>query len=239
MTGLKKHSGIIFWAAFIVCMVGLFAINRERIRETISTSGLPNRFAHWFGGKTPEALEVPDEVISPPQTLVVSEPAIVPELIETYTEPPPLEEPAPVATLQRRTLYFIMVDQNGDTHQTPVQRTFPDTDTPLTAALSALLQGTSSDEAQQGLISLIPAGTRIISAAVQQGTAYLSFDENFLYNTLGAEAYADQVKQIVWTATEFPTVKNVQILIEGRKENYLGDNVWIGEPLTRESFSTR
>ena len=43
--------------------------------------------------------------------------------------------------------------------------------------------------------------------------------------------------QIVYTATEFSTVKSVQFLIDGQKKEYLGsEGVWIGSPLSRTSF---
>ena len=50
------------------------------------------------------------------------------------------------------------------------------------------------------------------------------------------EGYAGQIRQIVFTITEFPNIKSVQILIEGRRLDYLGEGVWIGSPLGRESL---
>jgi spore germination protein GerM len=103
-------------------------------------------------------------------------------------------------------------------------------------SFQALLSGPTAEERRGGFISLIPEGTRILSAAVRGSTAYLSFSEDFQYNTYGVEGYAAQLKQVIWTATEFPTVRDVQILIEGRRLDYLGESVWIGSPLGRDSF---
>jgi spore germination protein GerM len=100
--------------------------------------------------------------------------------------------------------------------------------------LQSLLQGPSAEERHRGLISLIPQGTRIINATVRGETAYINFSEEFQYNTYGVEGYAAQLKQVVWTATEFSNVKDVQILIEGRRVDYLGESVWIGSPLSRD-----
>lgn len=86
------------------------------------------------------------------------------------------------------------------------------------------------------MVSLIPSGTRILSATVRGNTAYINFSEDFQYNTYGVEGYAAQLKQIVWTATEFPNVENVQILIEGRRVDYLGEGIWIGSPLNRDEL---
>jgi spore germination protein GerM len=103
-------------------------------------------------------------------------------------------------------------------------------------SLNALLAGPSAAERQRGLVSLIPRNTRILSATVRGATAYISFSEDFQYNTYGVEGYAAQRQQIVWTATEFSTVKDVQILIEGRRVDYLGEGIWIGSPISRESL---
>jgi spore germination protein GerM len=46
-----------------------------------------------------------------------------------------------------------------------------------------------------------------------------------------------ELKQVVYTATEFPTVENVQILVEGEISKYLGpEGVAIDKPLSRGSF---
>jgi spore germination protein GerM len=127
------------------------------------------------------------------------------------------------------------VDPDGILLRTRVTRDLPVTNSPMTDVLNALLQGPSVAEKGRGLISLIPGGTRILSAVVRGSTAYINFNENFLFNEFGIEGYAGQLRQVVWTATEFSTVKDVQILIEGRRIDYLGESIWIGSPVGRES----
>jgi spore germination protein GerM len=103
-------------------------------------------------------------------------------------------------------------------------------------SLNALLAGPTTEEQRRGLLNLIPANAKILSCTVRGSTAYINFSEDFLYNTYGVEGYAAQLRQIIWTATEFPTVKDVQILIEGRRIDYLGEGIWIGSPVNRESL---
>jgi spore germination protein GerM len=103
-------------------------------------------------------------------------------------------------------------------------------------ALNILIQGPNTEEQRQGLVTLIPQGTRILAARVQGSTAYISFSEEFQYNTYGVEGYAAQLRQIVWTATEFQGVKDIQILIEGRRVDYLGEGIWIGSPIGRDAL---
>jgi spore germination protein GerM len=103
-------------------------------------------------------------------------------------------------------------------------------------ALNVLLAGPSSDEVSRGILNLVPQNTRILSAAVRGSTAYINFSEDFLFNTFGVEGYVAQLRQIVWTVTEFQNVRDVQILIEGRRLDYLGEGIWIGSPISRQSF---
>jgi spore germination protein GerM len=102
--------------------------------------------------------------------------------------------------------------------------------------LNVLLAGPSTEELARGIINLIPQNTHILSATVRGSTAYVSFSEDFLFNTFGVEGYVAQLRQIVWTVTEFPNVRDIQILIEGRRLDYLGEGIWIGSPISRQSF---
>jgi spore germination protein GerM len=99
--------------------------------------------------------------------------------------------------------------------------------------LNAVIAGPTAEEKNRGLISCMPAGTRLISAQVRQNTAYLNFNEEFRYNTLGREGSAAQLKQIVWTATEFPNVHDVQIQIEGKTVDFLIEGILIRNPIGR------
>jgi spore germination protein GerM len=110
-------------------------------------------------------------------------------------------------------------------------------DAPLTSTLEALLQGPTPSEVNQGLMSLVAPQARLLRVYVKEGTAYLDFSEAFRFNSLGKEGLAAQLQQVVYSATEFPTVKRVQILLEGKTADYLGpEGIFIGKPLSRDSF---
>jgi spore germination protein GerM len=200
---------------------------------------------------TPSFLPVPETPAEPAAPLFeemavepVEAPA-APLLAETPDAAPPQEsaertvpQPAvrkPPETRREQALYLVQVDPDGTILRTRVTRNIPVTGSPLVDALNVLLQGPSVEENSRGLISLIPRGTRVLSAAVRSSTAYINFNENFLFNEYGVEGYAGQLRQIVWTVTEFSNVKDVQILIEGRRMDYLGESIWIGSPIGRES----
>jgi spore germination protein GerM len=129
----------------------------------------------------------------------------------------------------------MQIDRDGTIVRTRVTRNLPVSNTPLQDVINALLQGPAPEESRRDLISMIPAGTRLIKAEVRGSTAYINFSENFLFGPYGVEGYAGQLRQIVWTATEFSNVNDVQILIEGRRVDYLGESIWIGSPVGRES----
>jgi spore germination protein GerM len=135
-----------------------------------------------------------------------------------------------------RALYFIKVDEEGAILRTRVTRPMPATSSPLADTIGVLLQGPTVDERNRGLISLMPPGTKLLSAQIRGATAYLSFSEDFQFNQYGVEGYIGQLRQIIWTVTEFPNISNVQILIEGRRIDYLGERIAIGSPLDRNSF---
>jgi spore germination protein GerM len=148
---------------------------------------------------------------------------------------PPVPQPA-AAARQERGIYFTRIDAEGTILRTRVVRRLPASDSPLMDGLQALMTGPSADEEQRGLRSLIPPATRLLSVIVRGSTAYISLSEDFQYNTFGVEGYAAQLRQVIWTATEFSNVKDVQILIEGRRIDYLGEGIWIGGPLNRDSL---
>ena len=135
-----------------------------------------------------------------------------------------------------RMVYLMRVGNAGTILWTGVKRDLPASDRPLFDALEALIKGPSAAEEKQGLMSLIPKNVKIQNAVIQGNTAYISFNEDFLFNTYGVEGYASQRRQIVLTATEFSNVKDVQILIDGKRVDYLGEGIWIGGPVSRSNL---
>lgn len=132
-------------------------------------------------------------------------------------------------------LCFVVIDSDGKVNRKIITRSLPKTDSPLSEALKALIAGPLPNESN--CMNLIPPGTRLIGASVKNGVATLNFNENFEFNTYGVEGCIAQLMQVVYTATEFPTVKSVQFLIEGEKKDYLGtEGQWIGSPLSRNNF---
>jgi spore germination protein GerM len=136
-------------------------------------------------------------------------------------------------------IYFVKVNTEGQISLKSTVRSIDFSSSPLTNSVNSLIRGPGSDEINKGSLTLIPDGSRLLSARVESGTAYLNFNEAFRFNPLGREGYLAQLKQVIYTTTEFSNIKDVQILIEGVVRDYLGgEGFYIGAPLNRESFQS-
>lgn len=157
---------------------------------------------------------------------------------EKKPEQKPVEQPKPQQQYTVLQLCFVEIDYDGSVNRKMIKRSVPKNDSPLTNSINLLIKGPdTSKSAEKNCMSLIPAGTKLLSAKVSDGIAYLNFNDAFEINTVGVEGYIGQLMQIVYTATTFSTVNSVQFLIEGKKKEYLGsEGQWIGSPLSRNSF---
>ncbi len=154
----------------------------------------------------------------------------------TTTQPVQTTQPAQPATRQS-SLYFVRIGEDGQISRHEVKRSIPVSDSPLTDAIGALLAGPSEGEIRSGLVSLIPRGTKLLGIVMRGNTAFIDLSETFMYNHYGTEGFIAQLRQIVFTATSFSSVQDVQIIIEGQKKDYLGgEGVYIGKPLSRASL---
>jgi spore germination protein GerM len=166
--------------------------------------------------------------------------------VQTAPKPPAPQQPAsqpstpaasPPATqpaeTRDRSIYFMQESDGAELRLVKVNRKLAVSNSPLIDCLNALLAGPTAEERRRGLISCVPPNTRLISARVNNNTVILNFNEEFRYITLGREGAAAQLQQIVWTATEFPNVQNVQIQIEGSTVDFLTEGVMIRNPIGR------
>jgi spore germination protein GerM len=246
----KLPGGLIFWAAFLVLIAGLFFINRDHIRQSLENTQLLEKMSSSIsrensGGVDPTpsgAAEQPPVVQTSPRPIEQRDPpSSTAESVSTGAVPaseavqvPPAARP--VQTYAEQVLYFIRVSDDGEIIRSRVVRRIPVSGTPLQDTLEALIAGPDSAEISRGMLSLLPPNTKILSAVIDGNTARINFSEEFQYNTAGMEGFIAQLIQIIWTATEFPNVQNVQILIEGNRIDHLGEGIPIWNPLNRQSF---
>ncbi len=243
----KKSSpaGCLFWVAVILLFIIIFFLNQKNIEEVISSTGFFELFNKNTAEKPVEVERITPEKKKPQEktTEIVIKTEKKPKKEEKKAVEPEekIVKPKikkPDYNFRDTKLYFVSVDsEGGNISMISINRRIKYTDSPLTATLEALLAGLTTSELNSGYISLIPDNTQISGIRISDGTAYISFNENFLFNSFGREGYIGQLKQVVYTATEYSTVKRVQFLIEGKKQKYLGsEGIFIGNPLSRNSF---
>jgi spore germination protein GerM len=197
---------------------------------------------------TPDTQETAPTVAIEPEgsasRVPAGEPASEPSAQSAPADPPRTDvtpaarQSAPDPRTRASALYFVLPGADGDIALGRTTRQIAYTDTPLTRTLEALIGGPTPAEAADGYRSLIPDGTRIENITVRGGTAVVSFNEAFRRNPAGRAGLEAQLRQLVWTITEFENVRDVQVLIGGRATDYLGpEGIRIREPLSRQSLA--
>jgi len=195
---------------------------KPAVSEKPATPAPPPKTPEKEPEKTPNA-KPQNQPENKPQTEKPTTPAL--------PSAPPVQPASPQPVKPAETRGSIYLLSNGILVK--VNRNF-NASTPLTDSINALLAGPTPDEIMRGIESLVPEGSRLLKTpTIKGGTVELDFNQEFRYNTRGSEGCAAQIKQIVWTATEFPNVRDVQFLIDGQKVDFLSEGVTIRNPIGR------
>jgi germination protein M len=125
--------------------------------------------------------------------------------------------------------YFIEGDQvaAGEPVETPERGV-------AAAALRALLDGPNGRELAAGLTTAVPPDTRLLDLTVADGLARVDLSGKFREGE-GVTPARERLAQVVYTLTQFPTVKRVRVRIDGHTVTPLGD-VKLDRGLTRADF---
>jgi len=202
-------------------------------RDNPETAQIPQHEGPF--GEEPQAgiqPETPEETgRDGPESGETEIPPVLLEPSQTAAQPP--ERPA--VETRDRAVYFMQLDGDDNIlYPVKVTRKLELSSSPLRDSLNALLAGPTAEEKRRGLDSFVPQRSVIRSVEINGNTAVINFNDAFQYNTLGREGCEAQLKQIVWTATEFPNVHNVQILIEGQKIDFISEGINILYPIGRQ-----
>ena len=99
-----------------------------------------------------------------------------------------------------------------------------------TAAVKSLMEGTK----EKGKIVIIPKQAKLRSVKLVNGVAKVDFSQDLVKHFVGGSTGEEMlVGSVVNTLTEFPEVKQVQILIEGSPVETLGGHMDLSTPLSR------
>lgn len=103
-----------------------------------------------------------------------------------------------------------------------------------TAAIEHLLRGPGASGT--GLVSAIPSGTELHGLTIEDGTARV--DLNSEYQSGGGSLSMNmRLAQVVFTLTQFPTVRDVVFLLDGKPvQTFSGEGLVLDHPLGRADF---
>jgi hypothetical protein len=105
-----------------------------------------------------------------------------------------------------------------------------------TAALESLLAGPGPREQAAAVGSQIPAGTQLLGLSVEDGVATVDLTSEFESGG-GSASMNMRIAQIVYTLTQFPTVKGVLFELDGQRVDVLGgEGVVVDQPVTRKDY---
>src|SRR5215211_2762233 len=119
----------------------------------------------------------------------------------------------------------------------PQLRTHARTPAVATAALAALLAGPTRAERGSGITTAIPAGTRPLGVAIKGGVATVDLTSEY---QSGGGSLSMQVRlgQVVYTLTQFPTVKAVRFQLDGRPVDvFSGEGIVLDHPVGRRDYA--
>jgi Sporulation and spore germination/Immunoglobulin-like domain of bacterial spore germination len=105
-----------------------------------------------------------------------------------------------------------------------------------TTSLEALLSGPDSFEEDYGLRSEIPDGTQLLGLEIEDGVAHVDLSSEFESGG-GIASMQARLAQVVYTLTQFPTVKGVLFSLDGVQIGVPKGESIIERPMTRRDYA--
>jgi germination protein M len=143
----------------------------------------------------------------------------------------PSPSPSTTAAPTNLTLYFLRAEELG-----VAARRVPQTTKPATAAMEALLSGPTAAEKAAGLTSAVPNGVRLLGLSIDGTTARVDLSSRFAAGG-GSLSMQARVAQVVYTLSQFPTIKAVAFMLDGSLVETLGgEGLILGAGQTRADW---
>jgi spore germination protein GerM len=111
---------------------------------------------------------------------------------------------------------YYLVQTDSITRLVAVQREVKDSTRPRDRIVALLNPPTPAEEAA-GLLTSIPAGTRLLDTKRSANGAELTLDLSRSLFDIQGEELRNAFAQLVWTATELPGVQQVRFLVAGKE----------------------
>lgn len=150
----------------------------------------------------------------------------------------PSGSPSPTAPAETMIIraYYVLDGDPGVEGLVPTLRVVPKTTGVARAAMNALLDSGRIRDAYQQISTAIPAGTRLLGISVKNGVATVDLSSDFESGG-GSASGMYRLGQVVYTLTQFSTVRAVLFQVEGRTVTTFGsEGIVLDRPQTRKDF---
>jgi spore germination protein GerM len=134
--------------------------------------------------------------------------------------------------------YFVLGGEPGSAGLVPVLRVVPKTAAVATAAIDQLLAGPTSAEAgDRTVTTAVPGGTDLLGLTIKDGVATVDMSTEFDSGG-GTASMQYRLAQVVYTLTQFPTVKSVLFQVEGKTVTVFGsEGIALDGPQARDDYA--
>ena len=168
--------------------------------------------------------------------IITSDITEIKEEIEIVSSNENLPEVVEEEGIRKTVLYF----QDSDGYLVPVMRRIPWEEGIGKVTLTNMIDTPELRDAlnSTGLLPIIPSGTQIKGMTIDADTGLCKVD--FSQEIQNKETKKDEenlIKGVVYTLTEFPAVKEVKILVEGKEVDVLKHGTKIDDTLSRENIN--
>ncbi len=146
--------------------------------------------------------------------------------------------PSPSGTIVVRA-YFMLGGPIRSAGLVPVLREIPATTAVARAAMNALLDGPNADErgASPAISSMVPVGTELLGLSINDGVATVDLSAAFEPGG-DLESRVARIGQVVYTLTQFRTIKSVAFRLEGRPVSAFGpEGIVLHGPVSRAELA--
>jgi germination protein M len=144
----------------------------------------------------------------------------------------------PVETMVIRA-YYVLEGEVGVEGLVPTLRVVPKTTGVARAAMEALLYSDKIRDTYPQIATAIPAGTKLLGISIKNGVATVDLSRDFESGGGSASAYY-RLGQVVYTLTQFSTVRSVLFQVEGETVTTFGpEGIVLEGPQARRDFRDR
>jgi len=189
-------------------------------------------------GSVPPASTGPEPSVDlgSPDVTPSSEPSVEPSTEPSGATVSPSASIAPTGTTIVRT-YFWLGGAPGSAGLVATLRTVPGSKTVATAAMNALLAGpTATESGLRGITSAVPARSQLLGMTIKDGVATVDLSSEFESGG-GSASVLTRLGQVVYTLTQFPSVKSVLFLIEDQPANvFSSQGIVLDKPVGRSDY---